>query len=253
MGAARVLDMEIEDLQILAIGNSDHQTCQVILYDPMPGGSGLLDELIKRWEEVRQSALDLMIGCPSDCETSCIDCLRTFRNRFYHESLDRHIAISLLESAEGPMELQYDIPAHLPVVLTSGEQPQTVLEARFLQLLTQAGLPDPTCQEPISLGSFGQTIPDFFYESDDEDEPGICIYLDGMSTHIHGNPHQQAKDIMLREALRNQDYNVIAIPSDQLYEKESMVKVLSKITKYLLGKGASKALKQDTAWYDSSE
>jgi ATP-dependent helicase YprA (DUF1998 family) len=46
----------------------------VLLYDPMPGGSGLLDQLAERWEEVRDAALMLLTHCPSACESSCIDC-----------------------------------------------------------------------------------------------------------------------------------------------------------------------------------
>jgi len=45
MGAARVLDMETEDLQILALGHVGEEACDVLLYDPMPGGSGLLEHL----------------------------------------------------------------------------------------------------------------------------------------------------------------------------------------------------------------
>lgn len=60
MGAARVLDMEIEDLHLLALGHVGEDTCDVLLYDPMPGGSGLLEHLSARWEEVRGAALELL-------------------------------------------------------------------------------------------------------------------------------------------------------------------------------------------------
>jgi hypothetical protein len=52
MGAARVLDMEVEDLQITSIGHVGDDTIDVLLYDPMPGGSGLLEQLVLRWSEV---------------------------------------------------------------------------------------------------------------------------------------------------------------------------------------------------------
>ena len=58
--------------------------------DPMPGGSGLLEHLAERWDEVRSAALELLTQCPGACESSCVDCLQTYRNRFYHEYLDRH-------------------------------------------------------------------------------------------------------------------------------------------------------------------
>ena len=37
----------------------------------------------------------------------------------------------------------------------------------------------------------GSTIPDAFYPGKEEDEPGICIYLDGLSAGIHGDPKCQ--------------------------------------------------------------
>lgn len=40
--ATRVLDMHMEDLQILVVGHVDRDDVDAILWDPMPGGSGLL-------------------------------------------------------------------------------------------------------------------------------------------------------------------------------------------------------------------
>ena len=55
----------------------------------MPGGSGLLEQLCARFGEVVTAALKVVETCPSVCERSCIDCLQTFRNAFYHRYLDR--------------------------------------------------------------------------------------------------------------------------------------------------------------------
>jgi hypothetical protein len=63
MGAARVLDMEVEDLQITSIGHANDDSIDVLLYDPMPGGSGLLEQLVLRWPEVRAAAIALVNGC----------------------------------------------------------------------------------------------------------------------------------------------------------------------------------------------
>ena len=45
IGAAQVLDMHLDDLQILVIGHVDRDEVDALLWDPMPGGSGLLDQL----------------------------------------------------------------------------------------------------------------------------------------------------------------------------------------------------------------
>ena len=146
MGAARVLDMEVEDLQLLALGHIGAETCDVLLYDPMPGGSGLLEHLSQRWKEVSNAALELLVNCPSACETSCIDCLQTYRNRFYHEYLDRHIAMRVLHDTSGPLVQVYPIPESLPKTQSTTGQVQTHIENRFRQFLNESGLPAPLCQ-----------------------------------------------------------------------------------------------------------
>ena len=46
--------------------------------------------------EVLFKALQLLEHCPSDCDRSCYRCLRSFRNRFEHQLLDRFVGASLL-------------------------------------------------------------------------------------------------------------------------------------------------------------
>lgn len=43
-----------------------------------------------------EDALVLLEGCPANCDRSCYRCLRSFRNRFEHDLLDRHLGASLL-------------------------------------------------------------------------------------------------------------------------------------------------------------
>ena len=65
--------------------------------DPMPGGSGLLERIRERFAEVVQAGLEVVEGCPAGCESSCIDCLQTFRNAHYHHHLDRRVALGALK------------------------------------------------------------------------------------------------------------------------------------------------------------
>ncbi len=254
MGASRVLDMEIEDLQLLLIGRTGEDKFDMLLYDPMPGGSGLLQHMCERWGEVVTAALSIIDECVGACDRSCIDCLQTYRNRFYHEHLDRHRAQEFLEAAGKVLEKTHDIPEKQPTTATTTGQSQTWIEGRFEQVLLAAGLQAPECQKPIHLGEgFGLTIPDFFYEGDpeEEDEPGTCIYLDGMSKHYHGNEHQKEKDTFLRNRLRELDYNVVAVPSTLLDDKPAMVKVISRIAKFVLGKAEGRRVRNETAWFDA--
>ncbi len=251
MGAARVLDMEVEDLQILALGRPGQEEVDVFLYDPMPGGSGLLEHLAERWEEVIRSALELVQHCPSACEASCIDCLQTYRNRFYHEHLDRHRALEVLGAHMGPLVETHPIPENLPTTSTTTGQPQTYIENKFKAFLASAGLPAPICQKRIDLGAgYGGTIPDFFYALEDEDEPGICIYLDGMAGHIHGNAEQAEKDRVIRAKLDSLGYEVVVVRSFDLDDKDAVVRAIARIAKYLVGRAKQREVKKDTAWFE---
>jgi len=58
LGAADVLDMEVEDLQLLAVGQPGGREVALLLYDPMPGGSGLLDQMKECWAGSRRRSKD---------------------------------------------------------------------------------------------------------------------------------------------------------------------------------------------------
>lgn len=69
---------------------------EVFLYDTLPGGAGFATQLADRGEELFRLALDLMKTCPEDCDASCYRCLRSFKNKFEHSLLDRHVGAELL-------------------------------------------------------------------------------------------------------------------------------------------------------------
>ena len=68
---------------------------EIYLYDTLDGGAGFTKNLSVRLDEVFENALEILEERCS-CENSCYDCLRTFGNRFDHETLDRHIGASFL-------------------------------------------------------------------------------------------------------------------------------------------------------------
>ena len=113
--ATSILDMHMEDLQALVIGHVDRDDVDAYLWDPMPGGSGLLDQLCDRFPEVVEAAQQVVEHCPSACESSCIDCLQTFRNGFYHKHLDRKIALECLTGWGGQIKLSHALPPKQPL------------------------------------------------------------------------------------------------------------------------------------------
>jgi Domain of unknown function (DUF1998) len=250
-GATNILDMELDDLQILAIAHLGEEKVDVLLYDPMPGGSGLLEQLIVRWSDVLQAAIATAHECPSRCDTACIDCLFTFRNAYFHRYLNRHTALNKLMDWGDVLVHRHEIPPKLPKVeALTGHKPTNNAEARLQEMLKRAGFPEPEPQKRIDLGKpLGTTIPDFFYEPTNEDIEGICIYLDGLSKHLHGKPETQQRDRAIREELRNTDYEVIEIPVSNLDDQKAMAKYFYRLARMLIGKTQAQSIRDNPTWF----
>jgi len=157
----------------------------------MPGGSGLLDQISERFEEIVQAASEILADCPSACTSSCIDCLQSFRNTYYHKHLDRNVALERIHSWGTKLAFAHDIPAKQPSQEpTEGTRPVNADEQRLWQLLRAAGFGDGIRGEQLRLSvALGTTIPDVIFRADHHDQgEGVCIYLDGLSGHLHGNP-----------------------------------------------------------------
>ena len=252
-GAAEVLDMEVEDLQLLAIGQPGGRGLSLLLYDPMPGGSGLLDQMRDRWPEVVAAAKRLVAECPSLCASACVDCLLHFRNSYYHQHLNRHTALDRLERWGNAIEFGHDIPSRLPTPVAQ-EVPVNDPELTLRAMLDRAGLHGYQPQHPIDLGRpMGGTTPDFFYEPRNDTYEGLCIYLDGMSGHLHGRPETREKDRDLREGLRHKGYEVIEIQFGQLTDPHAMRQHFFRIGRFLLGRDAAQLIRDDSSWYKSPE
>ena len=261
MAASQVLDMHIEDLQLLVVGSVDRDEVQATLWDPMPGGSGLLQQCIQHFSEIAPIALEIVSQCPSDCMSSCNDCLQTFRNSFYHKHLDRHQARAFIEKHGSQMIVSHTIPAtQASVVAATTPQgaPVNQAEDRLKHLLVAAGFTDGEFQQQIrfrckvDLGhQIGSTTPDVFFEGDPEDpeDRGVCIYLDGMSEHIHGNPQTAAADREIRDWLRNNGYQVITITYVELSDANAMRAAFRKLAKYLSGREMADRIANDMSWY----
>jgi len=249
MGAAEVLEMEIEDLQILVIGKAGSVEVDALLYDPMPGGSGLLEQMTDRWDEVVAAAKAVAEDCPSVCETACVDCLYMFRNSFYHTYLNRHTALEQLQEWGDSLVFSHPVPPRMPAV---EEQEISVNEAESTlhALLHRAGFPPSLTERNIRLGRpLGSTTPDALYHDPTDRLEGICIYLDGMSNHIHGNPATRKKDREIREELRNRGYEVFEIPYGHLTDRDAMVRHFYRLGRLLLGREPATRLRDEPEWF----
>jgi hypothetical protein len=101
IAATRRLDIEATELQAEfrpALTTLGHQglEAEIYLYDTLAGGAGFTRRVNDLGIEIFKGALALLEDCPADCDESCYRCLRSFRNRFEHSLLDRHVGASLL-------------------------------------------------------------------------------------------------------------------------------------------------------------
>jgi hypothetical protein len=254
-GMAAVLEMEVEDIHVLVVGEPGADSAHALLYDPMPGGSGLLDQALDRWPEVVHAARALAASCPAVCERACIDCLWTFRNAHYHRHLDRHVAERRFAEWGVDLTLSHEIPAQAGTGDTPSGRDGAVnlAEQKLRHLLLAAEFAEPVAQHPIALGKpYGRTVPDFFYPGEDDSDPGVCIYLDGLSSHLHGAPETAAADKAIRAELIGRGYLVIAIAATELDDQGAMTAHFRRLARHLIGKDKADALKADGGWFEQA-
>jgi len=250
--ATRVLDMHMEDLQVLVIGHVDRDEVDAFLWDPMPGGSGLLDQISNRFGEIIEVAREIVESCPSACDTSCIDCLQTFRNGYYHKYLNRKIALESIVALGSNLHLSHEIPAKQPSKEPSeGNHPVNEKERKLRHLLRAAGFEEGIRGEQLRLDrSIGTTTPDVIYRgSHHAQDEGVCIYLDGLSAHLHGNPANASQDLLIRSWLRNNGYEVIEIAVTDLDDCGAMTRHFRRLAGYLNAQDIRSALQANTKWF----
>jgi ATP-dependent helicase YprA (DUF1998 family) len=230
IGATQLLEMETQDVQLLPLPQSD-DSYHLFLYDPMPGGSGLLQQLLEQWESILTAATQSLSTCENNCQRSCYNCMRTYRNIFYHDLLDRFEAVKLLVDYQStPKQERELLPIEETMASTGAGKPTNRGEEALAEMLLQAGLPEFEHQRRIELGKpFGATVPDLFYE----DPVGgvlLAVYLDGLSKAIHGNMERHQMDRMIRERLEEEGVDVIEIASSDLDDPEAMKRHLKRIS-----------------------
>ena len=247
-GASEVMDMEISDLQVQVLGRPGTEKYDALLYDPMPGGSGLLEQLLGHWPVVVARTLALVEDCPSACETSCVDCLQHFRNSFYHDQLNRHTTRDYLRDCGPEVRFGHEIPSVLPDE-TQVKMPGNSPEQQLVAMLNAAGLVSFETEKPIALSGGITTRPDVYFHAPNDQFEGVCVYLDGMSEHLHGNAQTAARDRQIRDELLNTDYEVVAIQYQELYDKTVMRAHMRRIAKAVLGKGKAREVEASDAWF----
>ena len=228
--ATRLLDMGPNDLQLLIVEKPD-DTHDLLIYDPMPGGSGLLDQMLVRWQELIATAKDLLAGCVQECETACYACMKTFRNQFYHGMLNRHEALELMEPLGCAPEGYRDIVPVFEEEKPGEGSPSNPPEAELLRVLREHHFPEGQCRKRITTSIGIATTPDWVHEP-----TKVAVYLDGMSRGLHGDPNVAKKDHILRQAIELDGWTVIVVQSRDMNDPQAMRQHLRNIAQ-AMGRG----------------
>jgi ATP-dependent helicase YprA (DUF1998 family) len=98
------LELEAKELQAeyrpaLTEAGRDGREAEIYLYDTLPGGAGFAKRVGALGLAVFEQALQVLEECPANCDRSCYRCLRSYKNKFEHDLLDRHVGASLLRFA----------------------------------------------------------------------------------------------------------------------------------------------------------
>ena len=214
--ATRLLDMGQNDLQILLVRKADDKL-DMLIYDPMPGGSGLLEQMLARWQELIATAKELLAGCVQGCETACYACLKTFRNQFHHELLNRHDALELMAKLGHQPQAYRDIVPVFEEEKSGGGTPSNQPEARLQSILNDHHFPAGECRMKIMTSAGLSTEPDWLHVP-----TKVAVYLDGMSRGLHGDPKTAQRDQLIRGTLELDGYKVIVVQSRDLNDPQAV-------------------------------
>lgn len=99
--ACNILGLEAQELQAeyrpaLTPAGRQGSESEIYVYDTLPGGAGFVRQVSELGLEVFADALDILESCPEECDSSCYRCLRSYKNKFEHDLLDRQVGASLL-------------------------------------------------------------------------------------------------------------------------------------------------------------
>ena len=170
VAACRLLELDPNELQAeyrpaLTEDGRRGLEAEIYLYDTLSGGAGFARRVGELGIGVFEEALQILEACPESCDRSCYRCLRSYKNKFEHDLLDRHLGASLL---------RYLIYGSYPTMNVGRLQGSTKL---LFEDLNRQELQDTTLElnHPVTLPSLGSvTIPIYVKRADGTE---LCVGL----------------------------------------------------------------------------
>ena len=171
VAACRLLELDPNELQAeyrpaLTEDGRKGLESEIYLYDTLPGGAGFARRVGELGLDVFEEALHILEACPENCDRSCYRCLRSYKNKFEHDLLDRHLGASLL---------RYLICGSSPSMNAGRLQASTKL---LFEDLKRQELRDATLElnHDVTLPSLGQVMIPIYVQRADGTElfVGLC-------------------------------------------------------------------------------
>jgi hypothetical protein len=151
IAACRLLELEPGEVQAEfrpAVGDEgkDGAAAELYLYDTLPGGAGFSRRAGDKRRLLFEEALRVLEQC--SCDRSCYKCLRSYKNKFEHDLLDRYVGASLLKNL-----LEGIVPDLDPKRLASST-------TRLFEDLCRMGVHGATFQRnhPIEIDGIGTVV-----------------------------------------------------------------------------------------------
>jgi hypothetical protein len=222
-GMELYFQVEESELASETVGTKSHAA--ILYWEAAEGGAGILRRLVEEpdvFGKVARLALDVLhfdpqIGTdradPEKCLKACYQCLLSYRNQFFHASLDRHLVrdvlLSLSASSTTRRNGGRDYDAQY-VYLKNLTDSRSEIERRFLEHLyqTRRELPDEAQKALKDVA----TIPDFYFAGTQ-----ACVYCDGTA---HDQDGQRLKDEEIRRRLHEAGYRTVVIRYDRDLEEQ---------------------------------
>ena len=165
------LELESNELQAeyrpaLTAAGREGREAEIYLYDTLSGGAGFAQRVGELGLTVFEEALQILEVCPKDCDRSCYRCLRSYKNKFEHDLLDRHLGASLL---------RFLIHGSYPTLHPDRLASSTDL---LFEDLRRQGLEGVTIERsyPITLTGFGTVTAPIYVKQAAGDELIICLH-----------------------------------------------------------------------------
>ena len=229
IGAMDHIEMEPDDLELMVVQIGDDSFSMWII-DRHPGGSGLLDQIVQNWKKIMDSAIKVCEECPTQCESSCLSCLRIYENQKDHPSLSRKIASAVLGKLKKDPSL-IGSKGETGIYVAPHGTPDTKSVRILVKKLEAAGLMDCAQMDvKIPVESLRFSVrPDIHWLT--RSGRHVCVYVDGS---IHNLPEIKMRDNMIRSTLRNRERWIVEVIRNESVTDDTIVReLINRISKAL--------------------